>query len=113
MKYTKTDVSISPEILKRKLGAELFVPVTVASASFTNGVCKAGTPLTSEGAIATTTSGTNNADGILLYDVTDDNPNGSLIKAYAVVNKTVAQAHSGVTYDSALETALANITFEA
>ena len=113
MKYTKTDVSLSPEILKRKLGAELLVPVTVADASFTNGECKAGTPLTAQGAKATTTEGVNNAYGILLSDVTDDNPNGSLIVAYATVNETVAQAHSGVTYDSALKTALSNITFEA
>jgi len=113
MKYTKIDVSNSPEILKRKLGGELLVPVTVASTAFSGHMCKAGTPLTSQGAKAVTSSGSNNAEGILLYDVTDDNPNGSLVKAFASVNKTVAQSHSGVSYDTALMNALAKIEFEA
>ena len=113
MKYAKNSINVSPEILKRKLDGELLVPVTVASTAFSNHICKAGTPLTSQGAKAVTSSCSNNADGILLYDVTDDNPNGSLIKAYATVNVTVAEDHSGVSYDSALKTALKNITFEA
>lgn len=112
MKYTRTSVNLSPEILKRKLGAELFVPVTVASASFTNGICKAGTPIKANGALAETSQGVNDADGILLYDVTSDNPNGSMIKAYAVINSAVAQAHSGVTYDAPLKAKLSNIEFE-
>ena len=112
MKYTKTDVSISPEILKRKLGAELFVPVTVASTAFSNGIVKAGTPITASGAKAVTSAGSNNADGILLYDVTEDNPNGSMIKAFADVNSAVAEDHSGVSYDTALKDKLSLIVFE-
>ena len=40
MKYENKPVSMTPEILKRKLGGELLVPITITG--FTNGVCKAG-----------------------------------------------------------------------
>lgn len=108
MKYAETNVGMTPEILKRKLGGELFAPITVASGAFTNGVCKAGTPLGADGAVANTAD----AVGILLNDVTNDNPNGSLIKAFATINTAVAQAHSGVTYADAMKEALSNIVFE-
>ncbi len=112
MKFTDNSVGMTPEILKRKLGGELLVPVTIASGAFTNGVCKAGTPINASGAKATTSSSNNDAVGILLYDVTSDNPNGSLIKAFATINSAVAQAHSGVTYDAPLKAKLADIIFE-
>lgn len=218
MKFAETSVSMTPEILKRKLGGELFVPVTVHSSAFTNGLCKAGTPLDADGkiyavaggtkgtwtvtistafasdesiticgetytcgateskadkvfaganagaqatslvnivecadftltnasavitftqkvpdaggsaptvtktattgAIGSVTAGTSavdgtpNAVGILLNDVTDDNPNGSLIKAFACVNATVGASHSGVAYTDALKSHLSNIVFE-
>ena len=108
MKFASNSVAMTPEILKRKLGGELLKPVTVAAGAFTNGVCKAGTPLTKAGAKATSA----NADGILLYDVTSDNPNGSLVVAFATINKAVAEAHSGATYDTALAERLSNIVFE-
>ncbi len=108
MKYAETNVGMTPEILKRKLGGELFAPITVANGAFTNGVCKAGTPLGADGAVANTAD----AVGILLNDVTNDNPNGSLIKAFATINTAVAQAHSGVTYADAMKEALSNIVFE-
>ena len=108
MKFDNKSVVMTPEILKRRLGGELFAPITVADASFTNGVCKAGTPLDANGAKANTAD----AVGILLNDVTSDNPNGSLIKAFATINTAVAQAHSGVTYASAMKSALSNIVFE-
>lgn len=108
MKFTSKEIFDNPPILKRKLGGELFVPVTLASGAFTNGVCKAGTPIAEDGTIENSAD----AKGILLNDVTEDNPNGSLIVAYASVNTGQAQAHSGVTYADALKTALSNITFE-
>nr|DAI88278.1 MAG TPA: hypothetical protein [Caudoviricetes sp.] len=107
MKFTETSITSSPEILKRRLGGELFVPVTVASASFTNGVCKAGTPLSRLGAIDTSTPA-----GILLNDVYSDNPNGSLIMAFATINTAVAATHSGVTYTDTIKAALPNIVFD-
>ena len=112
MKYTRTSVNLAPEILKRKLGAELLVPVTIASTAFSNGIVKAGTPITASGEKAITSASSNNADGILLYDVTDDNPNGSMIKAFADVNVAVAENHSGVSYDTYLKSKLNLIVFE-
>ena len=101
--------------LKRKLGGEYFAPITLADVAFTDGVCKAGTPITAGGVKARTTGTTNattDAVGILLNDVFAENPNGSLIKAFAVVNATVGATHSGVTYDDALKSALSHIIFE-
>lgn len=109
MKFTESSVNSSPEILKRLLGGELFVPVTVDDSAFTNGVCKAGTPLARDGKAKTSGTG---AEGILLNDVYSDNPNGSLIVAFATINSEVAAAHSGVTYGDALKAALPNIIFD-
>lgn len=106
MKYEAKSINATPEILKRRLGGELLVPITVTG--FTNGVCKAGTPLNASGAVANTSS----AVGILLNDVYSENPNGSLIKAFATINKTVAQTHSGVTLSSDAIAALDKISFE-
>lgn len=84
------------------------IPIKVATPSgegVTTTVVKAGTPLTSAGA-STTGSG---AVGILLYDVdTAINPNGAAV-VQGIINSTKAQAHSGVTYATALATALPGI----
>ena len=106
MLVKNTNVTTTPEILKRKLGAEYLVPVTIAD--FTDGVCKAGSPIGTDGAVA------NSADavGILLYDVYEQNPNGSLIKAFAVVNTANAEANTGLTIDDAVKTALPMVIFE-
>ena len=109
MKFKESSVNSSPEILKRLLGGELFVPVTVDSTAFTNGICKAGTPLARDGKPKTSGTG---AEGILLNDVYEDDPNGSLIVAFATVNSEVAAAHSGVTYGSDLKAALPLIVFD-
>lgn len=108
MKYSSTSVASTPEILKRKTGAELIVPVTIAPASFTNGVCKAGTPIDKDGVVANNAS----VKGILLNDVTSDDPNGALIVAFASINKANAQANSGVTLDEAAIGALNKVVFE-
>ena len=101
-----TNVTTTPEILKRKLGAEYLVPVTITD--FTNGVCKAGSPINEDGEVANSEE----AVGILLYDVYEENPNGSIVKAYATINLANAEANSGLTIDDAVKTALANVTFE-
>ena len=106
MVVKNTSVQTTPEILKRKLGAEYLVPVTVTQ--FANGVCKAGSPI---GADGTVQNGTN-AVGILLYDVYEQNPNGSLVKAFAVINTENAEANAGLTIDSAVKTALPMVIFE-
>ena len=107
MLVKNTNINQTPEILKRKLGGELFVPVTIATAAFTNGVCKAGTPIDANGAIANDAT----VEGILLYDVYEENPNASLVKAYATINLANAEANSGLTIADAVKTAL-DVTFE-
>lgn len=106
MQVKNTNVTTTPEILKRKLGAEYLVPVTITE--FEDGVCKAGSPIDADGAVA------NSADavGILLYDVYEQNPNGSLIKAFAVVNTANAEANTGLTIEDDVKTALPMVIFE-
>lgn len=109
MEFKVNSYNSQPEILKRKLGAELLAPVTITDATLASaGVVKAGTPIDATGAIA------NGAGcvGILLNDVYAENPNGSLIKAFATINKAVAEQNAGITYDSAVLTALPNVIFE-
>ena len=106
MLVNNTNVQTTPEILKRKLGAEYLAPITVTE--FANGVCKAGSPIGADGTIQNGAG----AIGILLYDVYEENPNGSLIKGFAVVNLVNAEANSGLTIDGAVKTALATVMFE-
>lgn len=106
MLVNNTSVQTTPEILKRKLGAEYLVPVTITD--FDNGVCKAGSPIGADGTVQ------NGADavGILLYDVYEQNPNGSLVKAFAVINTSNAEANTGLTIEDAVKTALPMVIFE-
>jgi hypothetical protein len=106
MLVKNTNVQTTPEILKRKLGAEYLVPVTITA--FDNGVCKAGSPIGADGTVQNGAS----AVGILLYDVYEQNPNGSLVKAFAVINTANAEANTGLTIDSAVKTALPMVIFE-
>ena len=106
MNVKNTNINSTPEILKRKLGGELLVPVTITE--FANGVCKAGSPIGVDGTIQNGAS----VAGILLYDVYEENPNGSIVKAYATINLANAEANSGLTIAEAVKTTLANVTFE-
>lgn len=106
MQVKTKNITTTLEVLKRKLGAEYLAPITVTG--FTNGVCRAGSPI---GADGTVQNGAN-AVGILLNDVYEENPNGSLIKAFAVVNTANAEANTGLTIDSAVKTALPMVIFE-
>lgn len=104
MKYNETSVGGGVEILASKDFQA--IPVKVATPS-SGTVVKAGTPLTAAGE-STTGSG---AIGVLLYDVdTAENPNGAAV-VQGIINATVAQAHSAVTYVSALYSALPGIVF--
>lgn len=101
---TRSIVS-QPEILKRLLGGELLVPVTITQ--FSDGVCKAGSPIDATGKVANTSS----AIGILLNDVYAENPNGSLIQDNATVNLKNAEANSGLTISTDVKDALKGIKF--
>ena len=108
MKFADTTVDGGIEILASN--DYQAVPVKVATPSgegVTTTVVKAGSPLTAAGA-STTGSG---AVGILLYDVdTAVNPNGAAV-VQGIIDATKAQALSGVTYVSALYSALPGIVF--
>lgn len=109
MKFTNTNVGESPAILKRKLGAEYLVPITIASTAFASvDVIKAGTPIDADG----TVSNDGDAIGILLNDVYKDNPNGSLIKGFAVINKANAEKNASITISTSVISKLTNIIFE-
>lgn len=104
MNFAKTEYGGTIEILAsndfQAIPAKLATPVSGT-------VVKAGTPITADGA-ATTGAG---AIGVLLYDVdTAKNPNGALV-VQGIIDATKAQAHSGVTYVSALYSALPGIVF--
>lgn len=109
MKFEQKTVSTQLEILKRRLGGELFVPVTIADSEFASSdVVKAGNPIAADGTVVN--DGT--AIGILLNDVYKENPNGSLVKAFAVINEANANKNAGITIDSAVKSALSEVVFE-
>ena len=118
MNFSTNNVAMTPEILKRKLGGEYLVPVTIASSEFAyTDVIKAGTPINKDGEVASDTeyggATTSDAVGILLNDVYVENPNGSLIKAFAAVNVAncpVVETVSVIT--DAVKAALPLIKFE-
>ena len=104
MKFETTAIGGSVEILASKDFQA--IPAKVATPG-SGTVVKAGTPLTADGA-STTGAG---AVGVLLYDVdTAANPNGALV-VQGIIDATKAQAHSGVTYVSALYSALPGVVF--
>lgn len=108
MKFKETGVTTQLEILKRKLGGELFGEITLDSSAFTDGVCKAGNPIASDGKVDNATA----PIGILLTDVYEENPNGTIVKAFACVNEKNANANANITLASAAKTALPLIVFE-
>lgn len=84
--------------------------ITLDTTAFTDGVCKAGTPIDKDGKKAATTSTTSNAIGILLADVYEERPQGTIVYD-GTIKLAVAQTHSGVTYDDPTKAALPKITF--
>ncbi len=108
MNVTVSNVTMQKEILKRRLGGELFAEITLDSTAFTDGVCKAGNPIAKDGKVDNTTAPV----GILLNDVYDSNPNGTIVKAFACVNESNANANAGITIAEAVKTALPLIVFE-
>lgn len=108
MKFTESSVTTQKEILKRRLGGELFAPITLQASAFTKGVCKAGNPIAADGTVDNATAPV----GILLSDVYEENPNGTIVKAFACVNEKNANENAGITIAEAVKTALKLIVFE-
>lgn len=111
MQYEQTSFAGDVQILKRIPfeGINFTLDFTSVSTKLSNGkkVVKAGTPIGKTGAVDNTAT----VVGILLHDVTEDRPQGTLLKK-AYLNTAVAESHSGVTYDSSVKAALPMIVFE-
>lgn len=111
MQYEKTSYAGDVQILKREPNEA--IPLTLDFSAVTdkdaNGkkIVKAGTPIGKTGVVANTAT----TIGILRFDVTEDRPQGVILKK-AYLNTKVAEAHSGVTYDETVKTALPMIVFE-
>lgn len=108
MSYTKGSVNAKPEILM--IADYKALPITLDTTSFTSGVCKAGTPIASDGTIFTgSTASTATAWGVLLWDVPEERPQGTCVFD-GVINKTVAEAHY-TTYTTTVMAAFKNLEF--
>ena len=80
--------------------------ITLDTTAFTNGLCKAGTPISAAGVVANTSA----AAGILLHDVYADRPQATIVIG-GYINTAVAKAHSGVTISADAKNALNNVVF--
>ena len=111
MQYEQTEYVGDVQILNRKPfeAIPMTLDFTSVETKLANGkkVVKAGTPIGSTGVADNTAT----VVGILLHDVTEDRPQGTLLKK-AYIDTAVAQSHSGVTIESAVKTALPMIVFE-
>lgn len=111
MQYEQTSYAGDVQILKR-IPFE-GIPMTLDFTSVTDRtdsgkkIVKAGTPIGESG----TADNTATVVGILLSDVLETRPQGTLLKK-AYINTAVAEEHSGVTYDASVKTALPMIVFE-
>lgn len=111
MQYEQTEHLGDVQILKRKPfeGIPMTLDFTSVSTKLPNGkkVVKAGTPIGATGVVDNTAT----VVGILLHDVSEDRPQGTLLKK-AYINTAVAEKHCGVTYEAAVKTALPMVVFE-
>ena len=80
--------------------------LTLDTAAFTEGVCKAGSPI----ALDVTVANDANAVGILLHDVAEERPQATVVIG-GYIHTERAAAHSGVTIADAAKTALKNVVF--
>ena len=115
MKVTNYKVGTQVEILNRLPfeGVPMtidFTSVTTTDTDTGEKVVYAGTPIDSSGKPQKTTPWTG-AVGILLHDVYESRPQGTILKK-AYINKTAAQANASVTYDDALYKLFPMIVFE-
>lgn len=99
------------QILKRKPFEAIAATLDFADVVTTNKngkkIVKAGTPIGKSGTVDNTAA----VVGILLHDVVEDRPQGTLLKK-AYINTAVAEEHAGIEYASAVKTALPMIVFE-
>jgi len=111
MRVETTTFGTGAEILNRPpfKGVSMtidFTSVTDEDEQTGEKIVKAGTPIDKDGVPVTATPWTG-AVGILLVDVGEDRPQGTILTE-AYVHTGRAQKNSGLTYDGALVTAMNN-----
>ena len=111
MGYDSINVALGVEILNRTKFEGVSMTIDFTSVSDTDTetgekYVKAGMPIDKDGKPVTATPWTG-AVGILLDDVYEDRPQGTILKR-AYINTKRAQDNSGKTYDAALVAALIN-----
>lgn len=111
MGYNSIDVGLGVEILNRTKFEGVSMTIDFTSNTSTDAetgekLVKAGTPIDKDGKVVAATPWTG-AVGILLDDVYEDRPQGTIIKR-GYINTGRAQTNSGKTYDAALVAALIN-----
>lgn len=111
MQFEQTSYAADVQILKRIPfeGIPMTLDFSGVSDATDSGkkIVKAGTPIGATGVVDNTAT----VVGILLHDVVETRPQGTLLKK-AYINTAVAEAHSGITYDAAVKTALSMVVFE-
>lgn len=110
MQFEQTMHAGDVQILKRRPFEGIALTLDFSGVSDTlNGkkIVKAGTPIGKTGAVDNTAS----VVGILLHDVLEDRPQGTVLKK-AYINTAVAEAHAGIEYAAAVKTALPMVVFE-
>lgn len=115
MLFESVDIGGQVEILNRTPfeGVPMtidFASVDTKDADTGEKVVYAGTPIDGSGKPQKSTPWTG-AVGILLHDVYESRPQGTILKK-AYVNKTAAEANASVTYDDALYKLFPMIVFE-
>lgn len=115
MLFESVDIGGQVEILNRTPFEG--VPMTIDFTSVTTEdddtgekVVRAGMPISAAGTEVKKTPWTG-AVGILLHDVYESRPQGTILKK-AYINETAAEANASVTYDDALYKLLPMIVFE-
>jgi len=104
MGYTAGVADVVPMILYND--AYVARALTLDTTAFTDGACKAGTPIGADGTI----QNGSDALGILLHDVYVERPLATLVYQGAI-RQAVAEEHSGVTYAAEMMNALKNVVF--
>lgn len=111
MLFEQTEYAGDVQILKRKPFEGIAITLDFSSVSDTTDsgkkIVKAGTPIGASGVADNTAT----VVGILLHDVVEDRPQGTVLKK-AYINTAVAEKHAGITYDDAVKTALPMVVFE-
>jgi hypothetical protein len=110
MQFEQTMHAGDVQILKRRPFEGIALTLDFSGVSDTlNGkkIVKAGTPIGKTGVVDNTAA----VVGILLHDVLEDRPQGTVLKK-AYINTAVAEAHAGIEYAAAVKTALPMVVFE-